>query len=229
MRPDQKALVVSTIHVVANHQRLVAITNAGQFIKPKFMKVNAAEIAIEQGDTPDNVKNKWLSMPVYDSLYINLTSYTNSNPQVGTIGETIVVAKKSYYFDKCLITVSQTKNIVKTPIVGRNGTVKEYVSDGDYEIKVQGMIVGKHANIRPDIGELNALAAILDAPVALEVGSNFLDMFRISSMVVESYEMTQIEGTRNAIGFTMTCSSDEIKTIQYQNLKAGRFGSVLSF
>jgi hypothetical protein len=33
-------------------------------------------------------------------------------------------------FTSALITVTQQKNIVKTALAGRNGTVKEYMSDG---------------------------------------------------------------------------------------------------
>ena len=37
-----------------------------------------------------------------------------------------------------LLEVTQTKIIIKTPVQGRNGTVKEYISDGDYIVNIRG-------------------------------------------------------------------------------------------
>ena len=42
--------------------------------------------------------------------------------------------------DTVLITVSQGKNIITTNIQGKSGTVKEYVSDSDFIINVQGVL-----------------------------------------------------------------------------------------
>ena len=42
-----------------------------------------------------------------------------------------------------IIEVNQTKNIITTPIQGRDGTVKEFISRGDYLITLSGIITGK--------------------------------------------------------------------------------------
>jgi hypothetical protein len=121
--------------------------------------------------------------------------------------------------DAVLIEVNQPKNIVKTSVAGRNGTVKEYVSDSDFEISITGMLVGRHANIPPDIVDKIQLTEILKAPVAVPISCNFLDMLNINSVVVTDYKFNQIEGTRNAIGVNISCVSDEPFEIKYNDAK----------
>ena len=41
---------------------------------------------------------------------------------------------KEVIIKECLVTINQEKNIVATPIDGRVGTIKEYISDGDFQI-----------------------------------------------------------------------------------------------
>lgn len=217
-----KHLTVPDPLIVENQIKLISKTNAVRFIKPRFFKVNVDNIAIEQGDIPD--KKSWMGTPVFDTFIFNGGfSYVDSKG-------VIVNVVASYMLDSCLITVNQTKNIIKTQIAGGNGTVKEYIGDGDYEIKIQGMIVGKYANIPPPITEKIRIAEILKAPMALPISCNFLDMFNINSVVIEDFEFSQIEGTRNAIGVSISCISDEPFEIQYSDASAKYTGtSVLSF
>lgn len=182
---------------------------ANQFLKPRFFKIDEDKMAIEQGGVAD--KKSWLGTPVYDILRIPAFSYTDNNGQNVDIGTEID-------FDTVLIEVSQTRNIITTAVQGRNGTVKEYISDGDYQISVNGVISTKYNNVAPfesDITYINSVFAMLKANVAIPVACNFLDMFQINSMVVLDYKLNQIEGARNTIGFSMNCLSDEPFEIKY--------------
>lgn len=218
----QGDIIVQAANIVVNHQKLVAKSNAVRFIKPQFFKVDTDGIAIEQGDIPD--KTSWLGTPVYDAFIFN-----GGFSYVDDKGVTVKVTD-SFMLDSCLITVNQTKNIVKTQIAGGNGTVKEYIGMGDYEVRIQGMIVGRHANVPPDITEKIRISEILKAPIALPVSCNFLDMFGVNSVVIDDFEFSQIEGTRNAIGVSISCSSDEAFEIKYTDASAKFKGaSVLSF
>lgn len=90
--------------------------------------------------------------------------------------------------------VTQTKNIVKTALAGGKGTVKEYISDGDYEIELQvgiaatdgGVIVDEY----PEQG-MRELMYFLTLSERIEVRSVFLDLFDITGMVVTEYKLTQ--------------------------------------
>lgn len=182
---------------------------SNRFIKPVFFKVDDDKMATEQGAISD--KQSWLGTPVYDLLRIPAFSYTDNNGQQVNIGAAID-------FETVLLEVSQTKNIVTTAVQGRNGTVKEYISEGDYQISITGVISSKFNNVAPfesDITYVNSVFAMLKANVAIPVACNFLDMFQINSMVVLDYKFNQIEGARNTIGFSMNCLSDEPYEIKY--------------
>lgn len=133
-----------------------------------------------------------LGTPVFSNLILQLPS----NPQI------------ALRIDTVLITVSMTKNVVKTAIQGRNGTFKEYVSDGDYSISIRGILTTNNAKQYPK-ADVQTLYDLLTAPEALEAQSDFLSLFGVKNLVVESFNLPQTEGFYNSQSFEITCSSDE--------------------
>lgn len=106
-----------------------------------------------------------------------------------------------------LFRVNQVKNIVKTPIIGRNTTVKQYVSDGDYMINIKGVLTGTNG-VYPK-QQRNQLHALLKAPVPIYVNSWYLNDLGIFYLVVEDYEFPQVPGFYSQQPFEINCSSDE--------------------
>ena len=176
--------------------------------------VNYKEVRNEQGDASlgavayDLQKSKF-GMQIFDSFTFNCTSanpviYTSS-PEFGGVN---VVISAPFTFETALIEVNQTKNIVKTSIAGKNGTVKEYMSDGDFIINLKGVIVGEIANQRPAVFYLDKFMEYLRAPLALPVTCTFLNEFNINSVIIESYKYGQREGARNIIDIEINMISD---------------------
>jgi len=140
--------------------------------------------------------------PVYSNLEIKPFNYESLEGEQISISNGIII-------DTVIFNVTQTKNIVKTPISGRNGTVKEYVSDGDFQIEISGAIVSP-GQTYPET-EVNELIEILKAPIAIpsdSLISEYLNWFGIHSIVVESYDFPQTEGTRNQQEFRISAISD---------------------
>lgn len=118
-----------------------------------------------------------------------------------------------------IIEVNQTKNIITTPIQGRDGTVKEFISRGDYLITLSGIINGKMdeetgevrdiGNVYPE-DDVNKLITICEVPGSLEVTSTFLGMFLKgdSRVVITDYSIPQQIGVRNFQTFTINMLSD---------------------
>jgi hypothetical protein len=103
--------------------------------------------------------------------------------------------------------VSKAKLIVKTAIQGRNGKVKEYVSDDDFLINSRGFISNR-ANVLP-LDDLRTFRQIMEVPQQLSVISEYLnEVHDINEIVIENFNMSQIPGTRNEIPFTFQASSD---------------------
>jgi hypothetical protein len=151
---------------------------------------------------PDNGKS-YLGTPVYSYIEFPEGSYET------LIGERIDF--DGVRVNEVLLEVSMAKNIITTAIQGRNGTIKEYVSDGDYNISVTGRLVNEK-NAVPEIA-LNALKEICKVPDTLAVNCPFLQYFDITACVITDYSFTEIEGSRNQIDFSLSLLSDTPKLI----------------
>ena len=110
-----------------------------------------------------------------------------------------------------VVAISRAKNIVSTQMVGMNGTVKEYINDGDYSLNIvvgvaavrDGVIVDEY----PTEG-LRELRSFLDSAEALSVHSEFLEVFDISSIVVKSFSVSQ-DTASNYQSVSISAVSDE--------------------
>lgn len=93
-----------------------------------------------------------------------------------------------------VVAMTRTKQIVTTQVVGMVGTVKEYISDGDFDINIavgiQGVEEGKVANVYPEEG-LRELRKFLEVDKPISVQSAFFDLFEINRLVLKSYSLTQ--------------------------------------
>ena len=145
---------------------------------------------------PDNsVPSAMLGTPVYDQIIIKREIDSANVNDV-------------FKFESALININQPRNIVKTPIQGRNGTVKEYISDGDYEISVRGIIASDKA-LRSPREFIESLHNLLLEQNEIVLVSDFIGLFKITYVVVENYNFSQIEGSVNQIQFDIKLISDE--------------------
>ncbi len=144
-------------------------------------------------------RSKLFNQPIYSDVTFQAASYVDQN------NNTINFA--SLQIDLVLMTVRNSKNIIKTTLQGRDGTVKEYISNGDYDIKIEGMIYGNGINNYPQ-QDVQRLINICLAPQSIRVTSAFLKTFNVEDIVIESYQIDQQEGMRNCQPFTLHCVSD---------------------
>jgi hypothetical protein len=106
-----------------------------------------------------------------------------------------------------LISVDKTKNVIETPVQNRAGSVKEYISDGDYRINLSGALVSKERTVAP-VEDAELLDRFCSLGQALEVGSTFLQIFDVLSVVVLDYTISERRGTRNTYDFKINMVSD---------------------
>jgi hypothetical protein len=129
----------------------------------------------------------------------------NSNTEIKAQGEN---EPNAFLINTVLMEVTQTRNVIVTPIAGGNGTIKEYIGDGDYQIKMRGYIESSNPNKYP-IEDMNIFKKYLSAPVPLEVVSNYLRIFDIDKIVILDYNFPQTEGRRNLQFFEITAISEK--------------------
>ncbi len=153
------------------------------------------EVSVENFDQNFEYLSDWVGRPTLTSLSM----------KVGGDQEIILT--------ECILTVTQERNIVTTALQGRSGTIKEYISDGDYEIEVMAALqpaLEGESFVPPDrypLDELTAFIKLLQGQDSVDVQSDFLDMFGISSAVVKSYKMDQ-QTHSNRQTFSITLLSD---------------------
>lgn len=90
--------------------------------------------------------------------------------------------------------ISRAKNIVSTQMVGKDGSVKEYINDGDYQLNiVVGVVAVRNGAIVDEYPEegLRELRAFFDEKAAILVHSAFLEIFGIGSIVIKSFSVSQ--------------------------------------
>ena len=187
-------------------------------VKAGFFGIDYAKASKSNTTTLDNyiAKGTLSGVPVFDAVILKKPIGTGNNTQTFTGGSSTAPIDKDndLILPIALITINQEKNIVRTNVQGRNGSVKEYVSDGDYQISIKGVIVGENSN-EPPIKDLEKLDTFCKTPFSLDVVSNVLDYFKIYTVVIAGYSYEQREGMRNVFDFNLNCYSDtpfEIKS-----------------
>lgn len=153
-------------------------------------------------DTTDY--RSYLGTPVWSPLeFLDVTGTSRDNSLTPASGPGNVMLR----IDTVLMTINQPKNIVKTPIAGRNGTVKEYISMGDFALDIRGAIVSQYPLVYPK-EDVSLFIELMNLPKQLPVASDFLNLFGIEAIVVESYSIAEKLGSRNEVPFEIQAVSD---------------------
>lgn len=108
------------------------------------------------------------------------------------------------------INESQENVIVKTPLTGRRGTVKEYIQASDYRFDITGSLITDVRNAFP-LAEMRQFLDIMKSADVLKVQNIFMDAFlQGDNVVMESYSLDQqSQKYVNIINFKISLVSDE--------------------
>lgn len=149
-----------------------------------------------------NGKSVWATVSLESEPYQD-QKYNERTKQY----ETATIPGQKLDLGTVLVDIQMTKIIVTTPINGRNGTVKEYYSDGDYLVSLRGALVNLNGTNYP-YNEFRLLNELLKAKVSLKVTSEFLSLFPIYNLAVTDYTFPQEEGLTNTQLFQINGLSD---------------------
>jgi len=193
---------MSRFNKISPDNRIVQ-TNKSFIISRAGLQVLKGQlINIDTGEVEQAIGTSLLNTAVLDNLLFQSGSYI-------PLGQTEPVPYDDLRLDAVTIEVNQEKNIIKTPIQGRNGTVKEYISDGDYTINIRGIIQETPLKRTYPKELVKNFIEICKAQRSLVVISTFLnEYFEIQDIVIENYSLPQVEGLRNQQPFIITASSD---------------------
>lgn len=180
-------------------------------MKPASFTTLQKYVPKQEQDIDVSDRMSYLGTPVWSNMEIPSGKYTTLDNKT--------VEFEGIRIDAVLFVVSQSKNIVTTAIEGRNGTIKEYVSDGDFMITASGKIIGESSEsgrvftVKETGGkypetDVRKLIEICKAPIAIEIVSEFLDFFEIRNIVITSFAFGQTEGGRAEQEFEIQMMSD---------------------
>ena len=131
-------------------------------------------------------------------------------PEVGFLGKAIISPTYLTVGDITVMldgvcTFSMEKNIVKTALAGRDKSVKEYISAGDYSVSVQALLVSSSKYQKPDVANLRA---ILESNTPVSVAGAAWRAFGLYSVVIESFRFAEVGGSPNMLPIEIQCIED---------------------
>ena len=160
-----------------------------------------------------------LNTPKIISIRFEETEYFDNEGDTETTAE----------FDIELATavVTRTRNVVVTPILNENGSIKQITGKNDFQVEITGFLIGNYNIPNPETSnsdgdnfeteyakpteDIKTLTQILETNVSLNVQSAFLDQFGISNLVIQSFSFPQDFETKNIQEFTIKAMSDDPK------------------
>lgn len=203
-------------YIIAKKQPIGLVVDAGRaagesaVIIAGIVRNNAPEQnkylgAIDQTSYKDSpIAVSPLGTPVYSDVTFLSTSYIDKK------GNTITTPRVN--FQAILVSVVFPRNIVKTEIQGRDGTVKEYIGEGDAQITFRGVLTGRNGQHPAD--QIAQLKTIIKAPVPIPVSCAYLQNLDIDTVVFEDRELGQEEGGHSYQAFSLNAISDTPQELQ---------------
>jgi Domain of unknown function (DUF6046) len=151
--------------------------------------------------------NKNADNPIYKSdLGTNVYSDVTFESVTYTDAYNREITTPQIYFTAILVGVTFPRNIVKTEIQGRDGTVKEYIAEGDAHISFRGVITAK--NGYSPAAQVDLLLRVIKAPVPIPVTCAYLNDKEIYNVVFEDRDLSQEEGGYSYQQFSLNAISD---------------------
>ena len=167
-------------------------------------------------------KKSYLGTPIFDPITIKGGNFF----ELDDIEESNPINYDGLLIPASIVEVTQTKNIITTAMQGRDGTIKEFISDGDFSITITGIIIGqnegtagtKDARVK-DIGnvypedDVKKLITICKVPDSIEIISDFFGFFTDSNRqntryVITNYSIPQREASIDTQPFQISILTD---------------------
>ena len=164
-----------------------------------------------QVEIPEHQKSNWFSgVTVIDSLTMSFPGFTTDSG-IEYVGQSINI-------QNLLMSVSQKKNITRTPIAGAEGRTKQYISMDDYEVEFAGKIIGYDGGDgqgggfvggeRPEVAIRN-FVNFMEAPTTVSIGCDLLEIAKITSGVIADFRLNQEVGKLDNQSFRFKLLSDK--------------------
>lgn len=121
---------------------------------------------------------------------------------------TFIHQGKEYEIPCALISFTGRKNIIETPLVGRQGSVKELISMEDYQISITGVVFGEN-QVWPE-EQLDAINELYNINEAIELKCALTDVFLSENdkVVIQELNLPQAGQTEHVQVVEIKCVTD---------------------
>lgn len=118
---------------------------------------------------------------------------------------------KTILLENAIVEISQNRNIVTTSLQGRNGTVKEFISNGDYELSIKGLLFEKNWSLpKKQTQLLHRFFTISDN---IEIIHEFCNSIGIYEIVITNFSFPYTPFI-NCVAFEFNALSDTPLTLK---------------
>ncbi|MFN4249055.1 MAG: DUF6046 domain-containing protein [Flavipsychrobacter sp.] len=105
-----------------------------------------------------------------------------------------------------LISIDMRKVIVDTPMVNREGTVKELITTSDYRIRIRGICCGENGQYPEE--QVQLLADLFKQNRALDIENVLTALFDIEQAVITDMTINEVKGFKGVVGYQLDLLSD---------------------
>lgn len=109
--------------------------------------------------------------------------------------------------DMPFITSNFIKRVVKTPIIGGDGTVKEVINNDDVAISIRGTICNLDNTSELPYNNITALRNMFYQNAVMVVESRYFEAINVTNIVIENLSIEPTEFP-NTITYSIDCVSD---------------------
>jgi hypothetical protein len=157
-----------------------------------YYPYSAADVEGEGSNGQIKTGNNGLGLPILQNI-----SFTSTDPNT-----------PKYNMGDALVTFTSTRRNVRTPMQGQDEDVIEFISNGNWNVKIQGFLVSPNPYRAP----LDAIRLFKtwfrDKKESLGVVGKMFDSLGIHQLVIESANLSAIPGMINVRPFELSCISD---------------------
>jgi hypothetical protein len=155
-----------------------------------------------------------LGTPIYEQITLTIPATVTNGVQTSP--------QQTYTFpDWPLFDITGAKTIEKTKMQNFDGSVKEYISDDDFQITIRGFLINYDSQAYPE-DLFNAFAKLLKAKVTLGITSQVFNLLNIHNIVITDYRLPGVEGYPNIQPFELDCLSDAPVELLIKSVKTQR-------
>lgn len=185
--PDIEEFGSIKVRTIDNKEGVIYALDDWGYISP-----DALMLGIET-DTEIEVQQKFPSHSLFGTkTYNHETSSASDGSKINRLKTKTLV----WYDTTALISISSDKNMVITPVQGRDFSRKELISNGDIKFNVTGQITSNKPDVYPT-HDVQKFLKVMQYKGVVRVHNQLLSQFGITHIVIDNFSLNSQEGSKS--------------------------------